>query len=117
MAKRTVNVGMWVFLSLIVVFIGAAGLLFLNNHLQTQRQLKIEQQKQAQEQEQQEASNNSEAFANALETSCLDEAYKTYKKDWERESKSLGRTDGKLPYELIEVHEQRYREAKEECKQ
>lgn len=116
MAKRN-NTVMWVFISIILMLIGASGLLFLNNYLQTERQLKLEQQKQALERKVKEEAENAKMFKDTLEEACLDQAFKVYKKNWSEESKSLGRTDGKLPYELIEVHDERYREAKEDCKQ
>ncbi|MGC9539203.1 hypothetical protein [Streptomyces sp. UG1] len=48
---------------------------------------------------------------------CLNDAYEVYKENWDADVNYLGRTDGRLPMNYAQQHEDRLSEAKEECHQ
>lgn len=94
-----------------IVVAGVLGSTYLNNA----QQVAI-QEKQQENTVQEKIEDDIEEDIEATEKEeCLDEAFEQYKKEWKRESESLGRTDNKLPLEHVKIHEQRYRDAKAEC--
>jgi len=89
----------------------------LQNQAQKIERAKLELKKQAQEESERqtlEAKSEKEARQAAL-AEALDDAYESYKKEWEKAVKRLGRTDGTLPKDMADGIDKHYQENKDDA--
>lgn len=100
--------------SIILALLAGFGWYSLYKNRVANEQARVAQEQMARQQDAESAQRTATFKQNMLDT-CLSTAYQDYTSSWEQESRSLGRTDGKLPNDIIPVHEQRYTTAKNEC--
>lgn len=114
-AKSSPNVGIWIFLSVLLVVVAASGLVIYNNTQSNKRVQEAARQEKVAEEER-ESTEQTKKDTDAFNLSvCIGQAEKKYTDNWEATSKSYGRTDNKLPETEAKRYDDMLKDDKDNC--
>lgn len=114
-ASKSNNIGLWIFLSTLLVALTISALVVYNNNQSNKRAQQIISAEKAKTDKEENQRKIEQETRTAKLTICLEDAQDNYNRLWNDASQSYGRNDGKLPENEAARYDQLLKDGKDEC--